>query len=109
MHKPTKKLPEAGEGELGTFAIVAIACGLLSGAIFAFDWFKDTKDGRLDARRQLAIDKHKPKQSFATNRDPNAYYVSCKKSLWQALQRDVSCTVAPYSYGELDFLSYEYE
>jgi hypothetical protein len=31
------------------------------------------------------------------------------QKMWQALNSDVSCEVMPESYGELEFLSYEYE
>jgi hypothetical protein len=103
------KKAQAGEGELATFGIAVVICALISGAIFAFNWFKDTKNGRLDARRQAAIEKFKSKEKIATRKDPDAYYVSCKKSLWQALHRNVPCEITPDSYRELEFLTYEYQ
>jgi hypothetical protein len=105
----SSKKSQAGEGELATFGLAVLACALLSGAIFAFNWVKDTKNGRLDARRQAAIDKLKSKDKISVNKDPDAYYVSCKKSLWQALQKNAPCEISPYSYGELEFLTYEYD
>lgn len=103
------KRSQAGEGELALFGIAVVVCALISGALFTFNWFKDTKNGKLDARRQAAIDKLKSKEKFVASKDPDAYYVSCKRSLWQALNKNESCQITPYSYGELDFLTYEYD
>jgi hypothetical protein len=102
------KRSQAGEGELYFFGIVVVVCALISGSLFVFNWFKDTKDEKLDARRQAQIKKRTPTK-FVAPKDPDAYFVSCKKKLWQALNSDVSCDVMPESYGELEFLSYEYE
>lgn len=103
------KRSQAGEGELAIFGIAVVICALVSGALFTFNWVKDTKNGKLDARRQAAIEKLKSKEKIIVRKDPDAYYVSCKKSLWKALEKKVSCEITPDSYGELEFLAYEYE
>jgi hypothetical protein len=103
------KRSQAGEGELAIFGIAVLVCALISGAIFALNWFKDAKNGKIDARRQAAIEKLKSRDKIIVNKDPDAYYVSCKRSLWQALQKNVSCQITPDSYVEMEFLAYEYD
>jgi hypothetical protein len=107
MNHYRSKRSQAGEGELYIFGALVAVCALISAAFFSFNWFKDTKDGKLEARKQAKVKKKTPPK-FVAPKDADAYIVSCQKKLWQALNPGVSCEVSPESYKELQFLSYEY-
>jgi hypothetical protein len=102
------KRSQAGEGELYVFGALVAVCCLISAVVFGFNWFKDTKDGKQEARKQAKVKKKTPPKFVAT-KDPDAYVVYCQKKFWQALNPNIACEVTPDSYKELQFLSYEYQ
>ena len=102
------KRSQAGEGELMVFGIVVVICCLISGSLAVLGWVRDSKDGKLEARRLAKLNKQN-QEKVVISKDPDAYFVSCKKSLWNVLGNNVTCDVLPESYGELEFMTYDYE
>lgn len=93
---------EKGEAEVRFFIIVLILCGLLSGGLWILEFVKDSKNAKVQARREALF-----KKVEEPNKYPNGMYlVQCKRGIVDIMTNTFNCSVDERSFIERDVIDW---